>query len=124
MVRQSLFIVQFPTSAPVCQVEDFPRGTARSVDGALHIRPGGTKKITKTELEHLKKIKPWGKLIRVIKKVVPPVEADRDVAAEKAAAAKAGKAKELSSKASKASKGGGTRPKPKQVAGKEGKPSD
>ena len=123
MVRQSLFIVQFPTSAPVCQVEDFPQGTARSVDGALHIRPGGTKKITHTELKHLKKIRPWGKLIRVIKKVVPPAEGDRDVAAEKAAVTKAGKAKEQAVTGARTPKGGGTRKDPKKVAGKEGKPT-
>lgn len=136
MIRpQSLFHVQFPTSAPVCQVDDFPRGTARSVDGALHIRPGGTKKITKTELDHLKKIKPWGKLIRVIKKSTPPppVSADKNgkplseddakAARERQAATKAAKAKELAAKAAKTSKSGATKGgKPKQVADKDGKP--
>jgi hypothetical protein len=117
MVRQSLFIVQFPTSAPVCQVEDFSQGTARSVDGALHIRPGGTKKITQTELAHLKKIKPWGRLIRVIKKVVPPLDTS-------AADTKAAKAKEQAAKAAKTGRGGGTKKAPKKVAGKEGKPTE
>lgn len=131
--RQSLYLVQFPTSAPLVQVDDFPRGTARSVNGALHIRPGGTKKITQTELEHLKKIKPWGKLIRTIKKVVPkPVaSAEEEDGAEpessskeKAAATKEAKASEQATKAEKTPKGGANKGgKPKQVADKDGKPA-
>lgn len=129
MPRQSLYIVQFPTSAPVCQVDDFPRGTARSVDGALHVRPGGTKKITKTELEHLKKIKPWGRLIREIKKVVPgapqsQAEAKkRAEAREQADKLKADKAKEQAETAAKTSQKGGTKKDPKKVADKGGKPT-
>lgn len=113
--RQSLFIVQFPTSAPLCQVEDFPRGTARSVDGALHVRPGGTKRVTKTELEHLQKIKPWGVRIRVIKKIVPlPPKSD----------VKAAKAAEQAAVVARTPSTGGSRAKPKQVAGKEGTPKE
>jgi hypothetical protein len=96
-------------------VEDFPRGTARSVDGALHVRPGSTKKVTKTELDHLRIKEPWGKLIRVIKKVTPkPLPSDPS-AATKAAATKAAKAKEQAAAAAKADKGGGSKGKTKKV---------
>jgi hypothetical protein len=97
-------------------VDDFPRGTARSVDGALHIRPGGTKKLTKTELEHLQKTQPWGRLIRVIKKVVPTPPASQSV--------KAARAQEQAAKAASTPSIGGTKIKPKKVAGREGNPEE
>lgn len=112
MVRQSLFTIQFPTSAPVCQVDDFPPGTARSVEGALHVRPGGTKKVTRTELEHLRKVRPWGRLIRTIRKSVSPLP-------KRPALTRAAKAKEVRTAAGKTPLGGGTRGNPRRVA--EGK---
>ena len=117
MVRQTLFIVQFPTSAPVCQVEDFPRGTPRSVDGALHVRPGGTKKITSGELAHLRKIKPWGTRVRVNKKVVPPAQK----AGAKTPAPTATPLKEMVVAAERVPKGGGTTTLKKVGKGKNNK---
>jgi hypothetical protein len=117
-IRQSLFLVQFPTSAPVCQVDDFPRGTARSVEGALYVRPGGTKKITKTELDHLKQNHPWGRLIRVVKKVAPPPLTSATPQSD----VKAAKAKEQSDSAARMPKTGGTKKTPKRIAGQGGVP--
>jgi hypothetical protein len=108
-VRQALFLIQFPTSAPFCQVEDWPRTVSRSCAGALHVRPGGTKKVTRTELDHLKTKKPWGAQIRVIKKVVPPPPSS-------ASEQKQAKAEEQAAAAEKVPKSGGGQ-RPKRVGG-------
>lgn len=114
MQRQSLYMVQFPVSAPRTQIEDFPAGTARSVSGALHIVPGGTKKITKSELDHLQQTQIWGRQIRIIKKFVPapgksePSERTKDK-----------KMEEVLDAADTASKGGGNRSTKKQVSKSE-----
>lgn len=57
------------------QVDDFPAGAARSVKGALHLRPGTTINVTKDEFEHLQSKKV---AIRLINKVddKPPVKAE------------------------------------------------
>lgn len=49
----SLFLVQFPKGTKVCQVDDFPPGTARSCEGSMHIMPSSTKSITAQEMAHL-----------------------------------------------------------------------
>ncbi len=44
----------FSPSAQLTAVEDFPKDCARTVKGALHIRPGATCTVTDGELAHLK----------------------------------------------------------------------
>lgn len=116
-IQQSLFLIQFPKSAPYTQVEDWPRTISRSCEGAIHVRPGGTKKVTKTELDHLKTKAPWGRLIRVIKKVAPkPPSAEKAKADE----VKSAKAAEVAKAAAKTPKAGATKGgKPKRVGGAE-----
>lgn len=114
MQHQSLWIIQLPPDTPVCQLEDFPQGTARSVEGALHIRPG-TMKVTAGELAHLKKKKPWGLRIRKIKKVIPEPPKEGDIKKIRTEQARVDAAA-----AKKASKAGGSKGSPKQVGGKGG----
>ena len=118
VVRQSLFLIQFPKSAPFTQVEDWPRTVSRSCEGAIHVRPGGTKKVTRTELDHLKTKAPWGKLIRTIKKVAPSPPPSA------VTVTKLAKASELSAKVEEIPKAASTKGKPKRVGGKDGATSD
>jgi len=118
VVRQSLYLIQFPKSAPFTQVEDWPRAVSRSCEGAIHVRPGGTKRVTQTELDHLKTKAPWGKLIRLIKKVAPPPPPSAEKVAKSAAAA------ELAAKVEATPKAGAAKGKPKRVGGKNGPTSD
>jgi len=46
-------VIQFAPQAQPCQVEDFAKDCDRSHKGAIHVRPGATKTVTKAELEHL-----------------------------------------------------------------------
>lgn len=70
----SHFLVQFPKGTKVCQVDDFPPGTARSCEGSMHIMPSSTKSITSQEMAHLqsKGIK-FAKLGKVAPPPVPSV---------------------------------------------------
>jgi hypothetical protein len=68
-LQTSLFLVQFPAGVNVQQVDDFPPQTPRSCEGALHIRPQSTKKITPAEAKFLRDEK--GIRWNLIKKVVP-----------------------------------------------------
>lgn len=43
----------FSSTAQLQQVEDFPSSCKRSVDGALHVRPGATCVVTDQEALHL-----------------------------------------------------------------------
>lgn len=68
----SLFVVQFPAGVTPTQVDDFPPKTPRSCEGALHIRPKSTKKITPHEAAHLRA---RGIAFTKIKKVAPKPQA-------------------------------------------------
>ncbi len=58
-------VIQFLRTAQIEQIEDFPKGCARTVTkgndpkkaGALHVRPGATREVTEAELKHLQKRK-------------------------------------------------------------------
>jgi hypothetical protein len=96
----SLFVVQFPAGAPPTQVDDFPPKTPRSCEGALHIRPKSTKKITSHEAAHLRA---KGIVFTKIKKVVPAPQASS--APSKTTTAKPIKKRKQSSSASSGSAG-------------------
>lgn len=119
-VRQSLFLIQFPTSAPFTQVEDWPRTVSRSCAGAIHVRPGGTKKVTATELEHLKSKAPWGAKIRVISKITPPKPQSETSTKDEKAARKEQRAREQAAAAERVPKAGATKGTPKKVASPKG----
>lgn len=65
----SHFLVQFPKGTKVCQVDDFPPGTARSCEGSMHIMPSCTKSITSQEMAHLTS---KGIKFQKLGKVAPP----------------------------------------------------
>lgn len=89
MALQSLFMVAFGATVPVMQVSDFPERCSRSCEGALHIKPSSTAKLTQGEMEHIKaKFPKVAKGMKVVKKITPPPPAgEPPQAAAKAAAA-------------------------------------
>lgn len=111
MIRQSLFMIQFPATAPYTQVESFPQGTSRSRSGSLHVRPSSTAKVSQSELAHLQTLAPWGPRIKVLRKVAPkPLPNASDASQE----AKAAAASERSIAAERVPKAGGGK-KPKKI---------
>jgi hypothetical protein len=52
-----MFFIKFGHNASIQQVEGFPKDCERSCEGALHVRPGATKNVTKSELERLQELK-------------------------------------------------------------------
>lgn len=50
-------VIQFRRHAKQVQVEDFPKGCERTVEGAMYVRPGATAVVTDAELKHLEKCK-------------------------------------------------------------------
>lgn len=52
-----MFFIKFGHNASIQQVEGFPKDCERSCEGALHVRPGATKSVTKSELERLQQLK-------------------------------------------------------------------
>lgn len=52
-----MFFIKFGHNASIQQVEGFPKNCERSCEGALHVRPGATKTVTKSELERLQQLK-------------------------------------------------------------------
>lgn len=61
---------------PPRDVEDFPKGAARSVKGALHLIPGVTTEVTEDEYKHLvsKKLR----LLLLVPEETAPVAAKAD----------------------------------------------
>ena len=52
--QPALVTIIFSPMTQVAQVEDFPEGAARSVKGALHVKPSATRVVTQDEAQHLK----------------------------------------------------------------------
>jgi len=69
IAKTSLFLVQFPAGTKVCQIDDFPAGTARSRKGSVHVKPG-TQKLTRPELDHI--TGEYGIKFRTLRKMAPP----------------------------------------------------
>jgi hypothetical protein len=82
-------IVVVPANVEPQQVDGFPSDCARSVQGALHIRPASTLEITDGELEHLNKVAPYlvKKLIVVPQKAKAPASPKAEPSAAPAEAA-------------------------------------
>lgn len=53
-MKETKYIVAVMRGVTPCQIEDFPKGCARSVEGALHVSPG-TMELTEDELKHIRK---------------------------------------------------------------------
>lgn len=53
-MSQKKFIVTVQRAISPQQIEDFPEGCERSVEGALHVKPG-TLELTEDELKHIRK---------------------------------------------------------------------
>lgn len=70
----SMFLVRFPAGLSPRQVDDFPKGTPRSCEGALHLRPSSTKTITPHEAAHLESL---GIGFQKLKKIAPPPAAGK-----------------------------------------------
>lgn len=52
-----MYFIRFGHNALVQQVEGFPKDCKRSCEGALHVRPEATKKVTEAELKRLQELK-------------------------------------------------------------------
>lgn len=90
MALQSLFMVAFSATVPVMQVSDFPERCARSCQGALHIKPSSTAKLTQGEMEHIKSKHPKvAKGMKVVKKITPPAPKGEPPKAQPSAASAA-----------------------------------
>lgn len=117
-------VIQFARTAQPSQVEDFPKDCDRSHPGALHVRPGATKTVTKAELEHLQ----TRKIPLHVVRAVDPAPKEPETAPEAPQAAPTASAPSAPSEPSSAPSGasggdseGGSGGKGSKKSGKGGK---